>query len=133
MTAKKSNFTYMKADIKNRTDIETLINAFYDKIKSDAVIGYFFNDVAKVNWENHLPRMYDFWENILFSTGNYEGNPMQVHEELQKKSEVRLEHFQHWNALFDATVDELFVGAKAEEIKQRATNIAAAMMHTAHR
>ena len=32
-----------------------------------------------------------------------------------------------------ATVDELFVGAKAEEIKQRATNIAAAMMHKAHR
>jgi hemoglobin len=123
----------MKVDIKNRTDIETLINAFYDKIKSDTVIGYFFNDVAKVNWENHLPKMCDFFENILFSSGNYNGNPMQAHEELHKKSEVRAEHFQHWNTLFDATVDELFEGVKAEEIKQRATNIAAAMMHTAHR
>ena len=123
----------MKTDIKNRSDIEKLVTTFYGKVQEDLVISYFFNDVAKVNWEIHLPKMCNFFENILFSSGNYDGNPMQVHEELHKKSEVRPEHFQHWNALFDATVDELFVGAKAEEIKQRATNIAAAMMHTAHR
>ncbi len=123
----------MKTDIKNRADIEKLVTVFYGKVKEDKAINYFFSDVAKVNWENHLPKMCDFFENILLSSGNYEGNPMSAHEELHKKSEVRGEHFQHWNALFDATVDELFVGAKAEEIKQRATNIAAAMMHKAHR
>lgn len=123
----------MKTDIKNREDIEKLVNVFYGKIKADAAISYFFNDVAKVNWENHLPKMCDFFENILFSSGNYEGNPMSAHEELHKKSEVKGEHFHHWISLFDATVDELFVGAKAEEIKQRAINIAAAMMHKAHR
>lgn len=123
----------MKTDIKNRSDIEKLVNTFYEKVQKDLVISYFFNDIAKVNWENHLPKMCDFFENILFSSGNYSGNPMQVHEELHKKSQVRAEHFQHWNTLFDATVDELFEGAKADEIKQRATNIAAAMMHTAHR
>ena len=123
----------MKTDIRNRADIEKMVKVFYGKVKEDPAISYFFNDVAKVNWENHLPKMCDFFENILFSSGNYDGNPMQAHEELHKKSEVRIEHFQHWNALFDATVDELFEGAKAEEIKQRATNIAAAMMHKAHR
>jgi hemoglobin len=123
----------MKKDIKNREDIEKLVNAFYVKIKTDAVISHFFNDVAKVNWENHLPKMCDFFENILLSSGNYDGNPMQVHEELHKKSEVKVKHFQQWNILFDETVDELFLGVKAEEVKQRATNIAAAMMHTAHR
>jgi hemoglobin len=123
----------MKTDIKNRVDIEKLVNVFYGKIKIDPKISYFFNDVAKVNWENHLPKMCDFFENILFSSGNYDGNPMSAHEELHKKSEVKGDHFQHWNKLFDATVDELFVGEKAEEIKQRATNIAMAMMHKAHR
>lgn len=123
----------MKTDIKNRADIEKLVNIFYEKIKTDPKISYFFNDVAKVNWENHLPKMYDFFENILFSAGNYDGNPMVAHEELHKKSEVKREHFQHWNSLFDETVDELFFGVKAEEIKQRATNIAAAMMHKTHR
>lgn len=119
----------MKLDIKNRTDIETLINAFYNKIKSDAVIGYFFNDVAKVNWETHLPRMYDFWENILFSTGNFTGNPMLKHKELHEKSAMTEEHFNHWIIVFKLTVDELFTGVKAEEIKERATNIASAMMY----
>jgi hemoglobin len=119
----------MNVDIKNKTDIETLINAFYKKIKSDSVIGYFFNDVAKVNWENHLPRMYDFWGNILFSTGNYNGNPMLKHKELHESSTMTQEHFKHWITLFKLTVDELFIGVKAEEIKERATNIALAMMH----
>ncbi len=123
----------MKTDIKNRKDIEKLVSVFYSKIKKDATIGYFFNDVAKVNWEKHLPKMADFFENILFSSGDYDGNPMVAHEELHKKSEVRNEHFQHWIVLFDATVDGLFEGIKADEIKQRATNIAAAMMHKAHR
>jgi hemoglobin len=123
----------MKTDIKNRADIEKLVTIFYGRVMEDPTISYFFNDVAKVNWEKHLTKMCDFFENILFSSGNYDGNPMQAHEELHKKSEVRGEHFQHWNVLFDATVDELFVGPKAEEIKQRTTNIAAAMMHKAHR
>ena len=123
----------MKTDIKNRKDIEKLVSVFYAKVKLDAMISYFFNDVAQTNWQTHLPKMCDFFENILFYSGNYEGNPMHAHEELHKKSEVRLEHFQHWSLLFDATVDELFRGIKAEEIKQRATNIAAAMMHKAHR
>ncbi|MFV8271180.1 group III truncated hemoglobin [Flavobacterium sp. GT2N3] len=119
----------MKTDIENRADIEKLINAFYDKIKIDAKIGYFFTEVAQVNWEKHLPKMYDFWENIMFSTGNFVGNPMAKHKELHQKSTMTKAHFQHWNSLFDETVDELFIGEKASEIKQRAANIATAMMY----
>lgn len=119
----------MKTDIRNRNDIEKLVNAFYDKIKTDAKIGYFFTDVAKVNWEAHLPKMYDFWENILFSNGNYTGNPMVKHKELHQKSEMKEAHFQHWNALFNETVDALFIGEKAMEIKQRAMNISALLMY----
>ena len=52
----------MKTDIKNRADIEKLVNVFYGKVKEDAAISYFFNDVAKVNWDNHLSKMCDFFE-----------------------------------------------------------------------
>lgn len=119
----------MKKDIKNRKDIEQLVNAFYDKVKKDNVIGYLFNDVAHVNWDEHLPKMYNFWENILFYTGNYSGSPMIVHRELHSKSTMTEGHFNHWNFLFNETVDSLFEGEKAEEIKSRATNIAAVMMY----
>ncbi|MEL1243816.1 group III truncated hemoglobin [Flavobacterium sp. DGU11] len=119
----------MKKDIKDRKDIEHLVNAFYDKVKNDDVIGYLFNDVARVNWGEHLPKMYNFWENILFYTGNYSGSPMIVHRELHSKNTMTKEHFNHWNHLFNETVDSMFEGVKAEEIKSRATNIAAVMMY----
>lgn len=65
----------MKKDIKNRKDIELLVNKFYDKVKADKSISHFFTDTVHVNWKQHLV-MYDFWENIVFFTGAYEGNPM---------------------------------------------------------
>ena len=119
----------MKTDIRNRKDIEKLVNAFYDKVKKDDTIGYLFNDIAKVNWELHLPKMYDFWENILFYSGNYSGSPMVVHKELHQKSTMNQNHFQHWNDLFSQTVDSLFEGIKANEIKERASNIPQVIMY----
>jgi hemoglobin len=121
----------MKKDIKNREDIIKLVDAFYDKVKTDKTIGYIFTDVAHTNWDLHLPRMYDFWENILFSTGNFEGNPMMTHKELSHKTEMNLRHFNRWNKIFIGTVDALFIGEKTEEIKKRAMNISKAMMDKA--
>jgi len=119
----------MKKEIKSREDIITLVNAFYDKVKADPVIGYLFNDIAKVNWDEHLPKMYNFWENIIFYSGNYSGSPMVVHRELHQKSPMNEEHFGHWVKLFTETVDDYFEGENADEIKGRATNIAAVMMY----
>ncbi len=119
----------MKTDIRNKKDIEKLVNAFYNNIKTDAVISYYFTDVAQVNWEEHLPKMYDFWENILFCTGNYNGNPMMRHKELHEKSPMTKEQFKYWTTLFTSTVDKLFEGSKAEEIKSRAINISFVMMY----
>ena len=45
----------MKTDIRNRKDIELLVDTFYDKIKTDAVIGFLFTEIAQVNWETHFP------------------------------------------------------------------------------
>lgn len=51
------------------------------------------------------------------------------HNELHQKSEMKEAHFQNWNALLNATVDELFTGEKAEEIRQRAMNILGVLMY----
>ncbi len=114
----------MQKDIENREDIRLLVNSFYDKVKADPQIGFIFNDIAKVNWEKHFPVMYDFWENTLFYTGNYTGNPMEKHRRLNELFPLTAEHFQQWTHLFTSTVDELFIGAKAELAKQRAISIA---------
>ncbi len=117
----------MKQDIIKRDDIEKLINAFYERVMKDELISYFFTKVVEVNWQKHLPVMYDFWENVVFHTGNYEGNPMAIHQNINKMSPMKMEHFQRWILLFNQTVDELYEGQNAENIKQRAMSIATVM------
>ena len=117
----------MKNDIRNKQDIIQIVNTFYDKVKQDPVIGHFFNDVMKVDWDKHLPKMYNFWDNVVFYTNNYSGNPMQVHKNIHVLHAFKAADFKQWLKLFVATVDELFEGVNAELIKQRALSVATIM------
>jgi hemoglobin len=117
----------MKKEIINKMDVQWLVDRFYDKIKTDKVVGYIFNDVMKVNWEKHLPVMYAFWENALFYTGGYEGNAMKKHIDINRVTPLQKKHFNRWLQLFNETVDEYFQGEKAELAKQRAYSIATIM------
>ena len=117
----------MKNDIESKKEIELLVDTFYSKVKADELIGYIFTDIAKVNWEKHLPVMYSFFENMLFYTGSYTGNPMELHKHINRLYPLTAEHFVRWNLLFTTTVDELFTGDKAELVKQRAKSISAVM------
>jgi hemoglobin len=117
----------MKNDIQDKQDIIQIVNTFYDKVKQDQVIGHFFNSVMKVDWNKHLPKMYNFWDNVVFYTNNYTGNPMQVHKNIHGLNAFSAADFKQWYQLFAATVDELFEGEKAELIKQRALSVATIM------
>ena len=115
------------ADLENREDIKQLVDAFYIKVLKNETIGFIFNDVAKINLELHMPKMYDFWETTLFHKAIYKGNPMVIHTDLNKKSPLKKSHFDEWLKLFNETVDELFHGEKAELAKTRALSIATVM------
>ena len=117
----------MKKDIGSKEDIPLLINTFYGKVRSNEAIGYIFNNIAQVNWEAHLPVMYDFWESVIFHSGPYARNPIAVHKALHAKHPLSPAHFSEWLRLFKETVDELFEGNNAEAAKQRAESIATVM------
>ncbi len=117
----------MKKDIETREDIEILVTAFYDKLKKDKSLVFIFNDIAKVNWDKHLPIMFDFFENMIFYTGSYKGNPMIVHKHLDKQISLTSKHFEQWYHLFSSTVDELFKGKRAGLVKKRTKRIATVM------
>ena len=119
----------MKKDLYNREDVELLVDTFYDKVKANATIGYIFNDIAKVDWENHLPLMYSFWASILLGEHSFSGNPMDKHIQLSKIAPMTDKEFSEWLKIFIQTTDELFEGEKAEEAKTRASNIARLMLH----
>jgi hemoglobin len=117
----------MKKDIEDISDIKCFVNCFYEKVRKDRQIGYLFNEVAKVNWEKHLPIMYSFWQQIIFSNGDFKGNPMLAHQRLNEKSTLTKDHFERWIMLFRETIDELFEGFVAEQTKNRARDIAMVM------
>lgn len=114
-------------DISTRADIELLIEEFYEQLLVDEVVGFIFTDVAKIDLKSHLPLLVNFWEDQLFGTNNYSGNPMRKHMELHQLTALNSEYFDRWLRLFNRTVDSHFDGAKAHLAKERALSIATVM------
>ena len=69
----------MKHDIIDREDVVLLVNSFYYKVQESPILGFIFNDIAKLNWDEHLPRMHSFWASALFNEQSFNGNPMRKH------------------------------------------------------
>jgi hemoglobin len=109
-------------DIKTRNEIIILVDQFYGKVNQDQLLAPVF---AHVDWPKHLPIMYNFWSSMLLGDQSYQGNPFQKHIALP----IEPRHFDRWLELFIETVDENFTGAKAEEVKTRAHNIAGVFQH----
>jgi hemoglobin len=110
----------MKQEIKTGEDVKLLVNTFYDAVNQDELLAPIFNDHAKVDWESHLPVMYDFWSSILLGSTAYKGRPFPKHLRLP----ITTEHFGRWVELFTKTIDTHFEGVKANEAKQKAASIA---------
>lgn len=110
-------------DISTAEDIELLVNSFYQEVQKDEVIGFIFNDIAHVNWDSHLPRMYAFWGSILLGQSGFNGNPMAKHMALDKLVKLKIVHFERWTEIWGATVDKLYAGKTADLAKQRAASI----------
>lgn len=120
----------MKKEIEGIEDIKVLVDAFYSKVVKDSTIGYVFQDVQKVNWETHLPRMYSFWHTVLFGVMSYKGNPMLKHFYVNKNEPLSPTHFRIWLNLWEETIDNHFIGIKADLAKERANNMAIGIQKT---
>ncbi|MCB1061707.1 MAG: group III truncated hemoglobin [Verrucomicrobiae bacterium] len=115
-------------DIRDREDLRLLVDSFYEKVRDDDLLGFIFNDVASIDWDEHLPKMVDFWETIIFGSGAYRGNPLRPHLEVSARTPIGSVQFERWQTLFFATVDSLFVGERAEHIKNAAADMARVML-----
>lgn len=116
-------------DIASRADIERLVNHFYGLVREDAILRPIFEDVARVDWDHHLPKMYAFWDKLLFGTPGFQGNPMAVHVGLSTRATMGAREFDRWVALFRMSVNALFRGPVADEAMARAGRIAANMQY----
>lgn len=121
-------------DIRNLEDIREMVDAFYEKVRADDILGVIFEDMAQVDWDEHLPLMYQFWATILLHREGYRGNPIEAHVRLD--AEMRFDHgvglervdFERWLSLFRETIDERFLGPRAEMAKRGAARMSEHMM-----
>lgn len=82
--------------------IKRLVFAFYDRIRTDAVLAPIFE--AEIDdWDPHLAKMCDFWSSIMLKSGRYHGRPLPVHARLHG---VAPAHFDRWLELFRTTAKE---------------------------
>lgn len=111
----------MKKDIQSREDLYTLVAAFYEQIKQDEEIGPVFHKIIS-DWESHLQRITDFWEQHLFGIQKYRGNPIEVHNEVDRKMNYRISarDFGTWLFYWMKTINDLYEGKNAELLKFKA-------------
>ncbi len=119
-------------DLENREDLELLMNTFYNKLLLDNTINYIFTDIAKINLEEHLPIITDFWNLSLFGKGDYKSNVLKIHLDLNKMANLTQNHFETWLKTFNSAVDENFLGENSEKIKTKALSISTVMQIKMH-
>jgi hemoglobin len=111
-------------DITGRPDLVILVDRFYDRVRKDDRLGFVFDEVAQVDWARHLPKLYDFWDTVLFRANTFRGNLIGVHAQLIPAAGMDRELFEHWLTLFRQTVAENFEGPKAGHILRCAEDMA---------
>lgn len=111
--------------LESRSEIYSFITIFYQRIRSDELLGPIFN--RRINdWEHHLEHITDFWESNILSERSYQGNPVFVHQKVDEKEagNISQEHFGIWLQLWFATLDEYCEGENVSLMKERARNMA---------
>ena len=108
----------MAADICTEEDISRMVYTFYDRIRSDEILGLVF-DRHIDDWDPHLVKMVDFWSSLLRRTGRFEGAPMPKHIALP---DLDADLFKRWLSLFAESLTEhpnQVIAAQANEMAAR--------------
>lgn len=98
----------------NEQNIKQLVDNFYEKAKQHPEIGPIFHGKIQDKWDEHLEKLYRFWETHLLRVINYTGSPFPKHNDL----ELKQKHFETWTRLFYETIDEIYEGEAASQAKK---------------
>ena len=88
--------------------IARLIDAFYDRVRVDPLIGPVFN-AAVDDWAAHKRLLTSFWCSVVLRAQTYRGNPMQAH----RPWPIQAQHFDRWLALWNETTAALLPPGEA--------------------
>lgn len=107
-----------------REQISLLVDEFYLNIRTDAQLAPIFERIIDGNWEPHLEKMKAFWRSVLLKTGEYKGQPVPKHNQIDG---LKTEDFLQWLELFGKTTKQIFDEATAMQINETAKRIASSL------
>ena len=64
--------------------ISTLVETFYDRVRSDPELGPIFARAIPGDWGPHLAKMKDFWASVALGDTRYDGRPVPAHQKLSR-------------------------------------------------
>ncbi len=116
-------------DLDTSTEIDEMVRRFYSDVTQDDLLGPMFNEVARVNWSEHLPKLASFWCRALLGEPGYQGNPFRAHALVHAQRTFTPAHFERWLSLFHETLELGWVGPYAQRAGELADNVARVHSH----
>lgn len=116
-------------DLDTPDEVAEMVRRFYQGVAQDELLGPMFNDVAQVDWSEHLPKLTRFWCRALLGIEGYQGNPFRAHQLVSDRSPFTTAHFQRWLEMFRETVEEGWKGPYADRILDIAHRVAEVHHH----
>ena len=104
-------------------EIDRLVVAFYERIRSHETLGPIFNKAIGLDadsWRHHEAKIASFWRGVAGIDRSYAGTPMRVHME---NLDVQPELFPVWLALFRHVANEVLPEGRAQGICAMADRI----------
>lgn len=114
-------------DLDTRSQVHDMVVGFYRELVMDELLGPVFEEVAEVDWSEHIPLLIDYWCRVLHGDPSYVGKILTAHRHVHERMAFTAEHFDRWYALFVATIDQGWSGPFADEAKGHAARIAASL------
>ncbi len=111
-------------DLDTPEQIAEMVRRFYADVAQDDLLGPMFNDVARVDWSEHLPKLTAFWCRALLGLPGYVGNPFRAHALVHGRRRFTAAHFERWLELFHETLDLGWVGPCTARAHELADNVA---------
>ncbi|EED32612.1 conserved hypothetical protein [gamma proteobacterium NOR5-3] len=115
------------ADPRTPEQIDSFVDAFYERVLVDPVLAPLFLEVAQVDITEHLPRIKAYWRKMLLGESDYQRHMMRKHREVDARQPFADEHYERWLFLFEETLTKHPLGAQTERASELARRVAGNM------
>jgi hemoglobin len=116
---------FVPAAVPDESNIRALVDAFYQRVDADPLLGPVFARELSGRWDAHLAKMTTFWSSLVLGSKQvskpYSGNVQEAHRPLD---DIEPQHFARWLALFLDTVQLRYAPAAAVQFMEPALRIA---------